>query len=94
MFFSVFLNKTALSTATPFKDRFYVCHKMGWVINIYFMPVCRIVKLLPLCNVDDLMDYCTRPSASFNSASGCPQQLRVIVLTILQRGMKKLYNMN
>ena len=56
------------------------------------MPVCSIVKLLPLGTVDDLMHYCIRPSASGNSASGGPRHLRVIVLTILQTGMKKLYN--
>ena len=37
---------------------------MGWIIIYsYFMPVCSIVKLLPLGTVDDLMHYCTRPSA-------------------------------
>ena len=57
------------------------------------MPVCSIVKLLPLGTVDDLMHYCTRPSVSCNSASGRPQPLGVIIWTILQTGMKKLYNM-
>ena len=56
------------------------------------MPVCSIVKLLPLSPMDDLMHYRTRPSASCNSASGRPRHLRVIVLTILQTGMKKQYN--
>ena len=50
------------------------------------MPVCSIVKLLPLGTVDDLMHYCTWPSASCNSASGRPWHLGVIVLTILQTG--------
>ena len=45
----------------------------------YFMPVCSIVKLLPLSAVDDLMHFCTRPSASCNSASGRPRHLGVIV---------------
>ena len=39
------------------------------------MPVCSIVKLLPLSTVDDLMHYCTRP-ASCNSASGRPWHLQ------------------
>ena len=57
---------------------------MGWEKkNSYFMPVCSIVKLLPLGTVDDLMS-----SASCNSASGRPRHLGVIVLTILQMGMK------
>ena len=43
------------------------------------MPVCSIVKPLPLGTVDDLMHYCTRPSAACNSASGRPRHLRVIV---------------
>ena len=34
------------------------------------------------------LHYCTRPSASCNSASGRPRHLGVIVLTILQTGMK------
>ena len=55
------------------------------------MPVCSIVELLPLGTVDDLMHYCTQPSASCNSASGRPRHLGVIVLTILQTGMKYLY---
>ena len=33
------------------------------------MPVCRIVKLLPLGTVIDLMHYCKWPLASCNSAS-------------------------
>ena len=45
------------------------------------MPVCSIVKLLPLGTVDDLMHYCTRPSALGNSASGRPRHLGVIVWT-------------
>ena len=40
------------------------------------------------CTVDDLMHFCTQPSASCHSASGCPQHLWVIVLTILQTDMK------
>ena len=53
------------------------------------MPVCSIVKLLPLGTVDDLVHYCTWfPSAKCNSASGRPRHLGVIVLTILQTGMK------
>ena len=48
------------------------------------MPVCSVVKLLPLGAVDDLMHYCTRPSASCYSASDRPQHVGVIVLTILQ----------
>ena len=55
------------------------------------MPVCSIVKLLPLGTLDDLMHFCTRPSASFNSAPGRPRHLGVIVLTMLQTGMK-VYN--
>ena len=56
------------------------------------MPVCSIVKLLPLSTMDDLMHYCPPPSALSNSASGRPRHLGVIVLTILQTGMqKKLY---
>ena len=51
----------------------------------YFMPV---VKLLPLGTVNDLMHYCTPPSALCNSASGRPRHLGVIVLNILQTGMK------
>ena len=43
------------------------------------MPVCSIVKLLPLGTVDNLMHYCTQPSASCNSASGRPRHLGVIV---------------
>ena len=54
----------------------------------YFMPVCSIVKLLPLGTVDNLMYYYTRPSAFCNSASGRPRHFGVIVLTILQTGMK------
>ena len=52
------------------------------------MPVCSIVKLLPLGAVDDLMHYCTQPKALCNSASGRPWHLGAIVLTILQTGMK------
>ena len=54
----------------------------------YFMPVCSIVKLFTLGTVDDLTHYSTRPSASCNSASGRPRHLGVIVLTILQTGIK------
>ena len=39
------------------------------------MPICSIVNLLPLGTVDDLMHYCTRPSASCNSVSGRPRHL-------------------
>ena len=45
------------------------------------MPVCSIVKLLPLGTVDDLIHYYTRPSASCNSASGRPRNLGLIVLS-------------
>ena len=55
------------------------------------MPAFSIIKLLPLGTVDDLMHFCTRPSALCNSASGLPRHLGVIVLTMLQTGMKKLY---
>ena len=41
------------------------------------MPVSSIVELLPLGTVDDLMQYCTRFSASCNRASGRPRHLRV-----------------
>ena len=58
------------------------------------MHICRIVQLLPLGTVDDLMHHCTQLSASCNSASGHPWRLRVIVLTILQTGMKYLYKAN
>ena len=34
------------------------------------MPVCIIVKLLPLGTKDNLMHYCTRPKAKCNCASG------------------------
>ena len=44
------------------------------------MPVCIIDKLLHLGTMDDLMHYCTLPSASCNSASGRPPHLRVIVI--------------
>ena len=44
-----------------------------------------------LGTVDDLMHYCTRPSASCTSASDRPRHLGVIVLTILQAGMKYLF---
>ena len=50
------------------------------------MPICSIVKLLPLGPLEDLMYYCTWPSALYNSASGHPRHLGVIVLTILQTG--------
>ena len=56
------------------------------------MALSSIVKLLPLGTVDDLMNYCTQPSASCNSASGRPPHLGLIVLTILKTGMKLLYN--
>ena len=46
------------------------------------MPVCSIVRVLPLGTVEELMHYYTPPSASCNSASGRPGHLRVIVLTI------------
>ena len=55
------------------------------------MPVCSIVRLLPIGAIDDLMQYFTRPTALCNSASGRPQHRGVIVLTILQTGMKYLY---
>ena len=55
------------------------------------MPVCSTVNLLPLGTIDDLMHYCTRPSALGNSASGRPRHLGVIVWTILQTCMKYLY---
>ena len=48
------------------------------------MPVCSIVKLLPLDTMDDLMHFCTRPKAWCNSASGHPGHLGVIVWTLLQ----------
>ena len=56
--------------------------------TVFFMSVCSIVKQLPLGTIDDLMHYCTWPSALCNSASGHPRHPRVIVLTILQTGMK------
>ena len=67
-----------------------VFHRKGWVIKQLFMPVCSIVKLLPLGTVDDLMHYCTRPLASCNSALGRLRHLGAIVWTILhvQTGMK------
>ena len=37
------------------------------------MPVCSIVKLLPLRTVDDLMHYGTWPSASCNRSSTTPK---------------------
>ena len=55
------------------------------------MSVCSIVKLFPLGTVDDLIHYYNRPSASCNSASGRPQHPVILLLTILQAGMK-LYN--
>ena len=55
------------------------------------MPVCTIVKVLPLGTVDDLMHSCTRLSASCNSPSGRPRHLGVIVLTILQTDLKQMY---
>ena len=33
------------------------------IVNSYFIPVCSMVKLLPLGTVDDLMHYCTWRSA-------------------------------
>ena len=36
-------------------------------------------EALGLSAVDDLMHYCTQPLAKCNSASSCPQLLRVIV---------------
>ena len=61
------------------------------------MHVYTVVKLFPLGTVDDQMHNCTRPLALCNSASGRQPHLRVIVLTILQTGMKitvyyKLYS--
>ena len=47
--------------------------------------------LFVVYTMDDLMHYCTQPLASYNSASGRPQHLTVIVLTILHTGMKYLY---
>ena len=32
----LFFNKTASSTATPFKERCNECHQMGWVIKQLF----------------------------------------------------------
>ena len=58
------------------------------------MPICTVVKQLPLGTVDDLLHYCTQPSASCNSASGRPRHLGVIVLTKPQTGMKTLYTRN
>ena len=55
------------------------------------MPVCSIVRLLPIGAMDDLMQYFTLPTALCNSASGGPPHRGVIVLTILQTGMKYLY---
>ena len=61
---------------------------MGWVIKQLFHACFSIVKLLPLGTVDELMHYCTWPSASCNSASGPARHLEEIVLTILQKDMK------
>ena len=40
------------------------------------MPVCSVVKLLPRGVVDDLMHYCTRTKAEYNSSSGRPTHPR------------------
>ena len=56
------------------------------------MPVCSIVKLLPLDTMGDLMHHCTRLNASCNSQSGRPQHLEVLVLTMRQTGMNTLVN--
>ena len=58
------------------------------------MPVCSIVKLLPLGTVDDLMHYCTRPSASCNSASGRPWHLGVIVYSYFMPVCSIVYKYN
>ena len=65
-------------------------YTMAWFSRIAAnnTKVCRVVKLLPLTTVGDLIHYCTRPSASCNSASGRPRHLRVSVLSLLQTGMK------
>ena len=53
------------------------------------MPVCSIVKLLPLGTMDDLMRYCTRPSQR-----PCAIVHQIVhgtkgnSLTMLQTGMK------
>ena len=44
-------------------------------------------KLLPLGTVDDLMHYCTRPSALCNSASGRPWHLFVVHGTTNRHGI-------
>ena len=50
------------------------------IVYSFFMPVCSIVKTItPRFAVDDLKHYCTRPSASCNSASGRPRYRGVIV---------------
>ena len=76
--YSIFIQETLLSISSN-----GLGNKTGFA-----MPVCSIVKLLPLGTVDDLMHYCTRPSASCNSASCRPRHLGVIVLTILHTGIK------
>ena len=49
-------------------------HRHNWfahdIVYSYFMPV---------CSMDDLMHYCTRPKAECNSASGRPRYRGVIV---------------
>ena len=59
---------------------------MGWVINIYFMPVCRVVKTVILwcCELHDALFHV----AKTKSASGRPEYIGVITLTILQTGIK------
>ena len=40
------------------------------------MPVCRLINYYPLGTVDDLLNYCTRPSTSCNSVSDRPRHPR------------------
>ena len=96
MNFSVF-QQNRIVYSNSIKERCFVCHQMGWVIKGLFHACLQNSQTVTFGTVGDLMQfnlvYCTRPKSSCNSASGRPWHLGVIVLTILQTGMKKLYNM-